>query len=92
MKDKILKEAIKWYESQGKDNVFIEDFIDIIIDKTASTLFDNVKDELKEEFEKGNLKQPFFISNDYYLYLKLKEIENKLKIKKEEKTNEKEKD
>ena len=40
-------------------------------------LFDEIKDELKYEFEKGNLKHPFIISNDYYLYLKLKEIKNK---------------
>ena len=34
--------------------------------------------QLKNEFDDGNLKQPFIISDDYYLYLKIKEIKNKL--------------
>jgi hypothetical protein len=78
MKDKILKEAINWYDKhEDKNEVFIEDFVDIIISKTADALFDEIKDGLKEEFDKGNLKHPFIISDDYYLYLKLKEIKNK---------------
>jgi len=78
MKDKILKEAIEWYNKhEDKNDVFIEDFIDLVIGKTADALFDNIKKELEEEFEKGNLKQPFVISSDYYLYLKLKEIKDK---------------
>jgi hypothetical protein len=40
---------------------------------------DEVKNELENEFEKGNLKQPFFISDEYYLYLKLKEIKNNIR-------------
>jgi hypothetical protein len=78
MKDKILKEALDWYEKHGdKNNVFIEDFIDLVINKTADALFNEIKDGLKEEFEKGNLQHPFVISSDYYLYLKLKEIKSK---------------
>ena len=78
MKDKILRDALDWYEKHGdKNNVFIEDFVDLVIDKTADALFNEIKDGLKEEFEKGNLQHPFVISSDYYLYLKLKEIKSK---------------
>ena len=78
MKDKILKEALEWYEKHGdKNNVFIEDFVDLVIYKTADALLNEIKDGFKEEFKKGNLKHPFIISSDYYLYLKLKEIKNK---------------
>ncbi len=78
MKDKILKEAIEWYNSHDdKNNVFIEDFVDLVIDKTADALVEEIKDGLEDEFAKGNLKHPFIISSDYYLYLKLKEIKHK---------------
>jgi hypothetical protein len=78
MKDKILKESLDWYEKHGdKKNVFIEDFVDLVINKTADALFNEINDGLKEEFEKGNLQHPFVISSDYYLYLKLKEIKSK---------------
>jgi len=78
MKDKILKEAIDWYEKHGdKNDVFIEDFVNLVINKTADVLFNEINDELKEEFKKGNLQHPFVISSDYYLYLKLKEIKSK---------------
>jgi hypothetical protein len=79
MKDKILKEALDWYDSQEeKPDVLIEDFIDVVIDKTAEALLDKIKDGLKEEFDKGNLKHPFVISNEYYLYLKLKDIKHEV--------------
>ena len=79
MKDKILKEVVEWYNQQKvKDEIFIEDFVDIVISKTTDFLFEEIKDGLKEEFEKGNLKHPFIISSDYYLYLKLKEIKDKV--------------
>ena len=78
MKDKILKEAIDWYNKHDdKNNIFIEDFIDLVIDKTADALVEQIKDGLEEEFAKGNLQHPFIISSDYYLYLKLKEIKHK---------------
>ena len=76
MKDKILQEALKWYESQGK-NPEIGEFVDLVINKTADAIFDEVESELKNEFAVGNLKHPFVISCDYYLDLKLKEIKEK---------------
>lgn len=83
MKDIILKEAIEWFEKQDdKKNIFMEDFIDMVVDKTTTVLLEEVNNGFKEEFEKGNLKHPFIISNDYYLYLKLKEIKNKCSTKK----------
>lgn len=79
MKEDILKEVIEWCEKQeGKPNFYIEDFVDVVINKTAEKILEEVKNEFKKEFEKGNLKQSFIISNDYYLYLKLKEIANKI--------------
>lgn len=77
MKDKILQEAKEWYESQ-KENPDIEDFVDLVIDKTTNSVFDKVKQELESEFAIGNLKHPFFISSEYYLELKLKDIKEKL--------------
>jgi len=79
MKDKILKEVVDWYnQHKNQDDIYIEDFVDLVIDKTADVLFEEIKDGFKEEFEKGNLKHPFIISSDYYLYLKLKEIKDKV--------------
>lgn len=49
MKDKILEEALKWYENQD-GNPDIEDFIDIVIHKTTDSLFDKVIEELRGEF------------------------------------------
>jgi len=75
MKDEILKEALEWYSKQSdKNSIFIEDFVDLLVNKTADILFEKVQEELKNEFNEGHLKHPFIISNDYYLYLKLKEI------------------
>jgi len=75
---RLLKEALEWYEKHDdKNNVFIEDLIDLVINKTADNLLVEIRDGLKEEFKKGNLKHPFVISSEYYLYLKLKEIKNK---------------
>ena len=84
MKDKILKEVMEWYDNlEEKNDVYIEDFVDLVIDKTTNALLDEINDELKVEFNKGNLKHPFIISSDYYLYLKLKEIKYKfIKTKK----------
>jgi hypothetical protein len=79
MKDKIIKELIEWCEKQEKTpDIYMEEFIDLVIDKTANALFEELKNELKNEFETGNLKHPFIISNEYYLYLKLKEIKNRI--------------
>ncbi|HMA83686.1 MAG TPA: hypothetical protein VKP59_05605 [Candidatus Thermoplasmatota archaeon] len=76
MKNKIIDEAMKWYETQGT-NPPIEDFIDIVINKTTDSIMDHVREELEQEFSSGNLKHPFFISNEYYLELKLKDIKHK---------------
>ena len=67
---------MKWYENQEEDPN-IEDFIDLVIHRTTDSLFDKVKDELRNEFSNGNLKHPFAISSDYYLDLKFKEIKDK---------------
>ena len=76
MKNKIIDEAMKWYETQGV-NPPIEDFIDIVINKTTESIMNHVREELEHEFSNGNLKHPFFISNEYYLELKLKDIKHK---------------
>ena len=78
MREKIFKEAIKWYEKKGeKSEANIEDFINLVINKTADSIFEKINDELKAEFENGNLQHPFIISSDYYLDLKLKDIKQK---------------
>jgi len=78
MKDKIFKEALEWYENKNQTSeVNIEDFVNLVINKTASNLIDRVRDEFKNEFDNGNLKHSFVISSDYYLDLKLKEIKQK---------------
>jgi hypothetical protein len=76
MKDKILQEALEWYENQG-DNPDIGDFVDLVIHKTTDAILDNLRVELKSEFDSGNLQHPFVISSEYYLDLKLKEIKEK---------------
>lgn len=93
MRDKILQEALEWYESQGqKPDIYIGDFVDLVIHKTTDALFDEIKNELQNEFANGNLKQPFIISSEYYLDLKLKEIKDKcVKSKKMPKTEVKQK-
>ena len=79
MKDKILKEVLEWCEKhEQKPNFYVEDFVDTVVDKTAALLIEELSKELKTEFESGNLKHPFIISDEYYLYLKLKEIKNKI--------------
>ena len=79
MKDKIVKEVLDWCEKQEqKPDLYLEDFVDVVIDKAANTIFEEIKNELKNEFENGNLKHPFVISDEYYIYLKLKEIKGKL--------------
>jgi hypothetical protein len=88
MRDKILKEALEWYEQQ-ENNPDIEEFVDLVIGKTTDNIFNHIQKEFEEEFKKGILEHPFFISSEYYLELKLKDVKNKyLKEKKnQEKTN-----
>lgn len=79
MKDKIIKEVMEWCEKQEKTpDIYMDEFVDLVINKTANALFEEIKIELENEFESGNLHHPFIISDEYYLYLKLKEIKNKL--------------
>ncbi|GAG57971.1 unnamed protein product [marine sediment metagenome] len=79
MKEKILEEAMQWYKKQDDHpDVYIGDFVDLVIHKTTDAIFEEIENELKQEFANGNLKQPFIISSDYYLELKLKEIKDKV--------------
>ena len=79
MKDKIIKEVTEWCEKQEKTpDIYMDEFVDLVINKTANALFEEIKIELENEFESGNLQHPFIISDEYYLYLKLKEIKNKI--------------
>jgi len=79
MKDKIIKEVMEWCEKQEKTpDIYMDEFVDLVINKTANALFEKIKIELENEFESGNLQHPFIISDEYYLYLKLKEIKNKI--------------
>jgi hypothetical protein len=80
MKNKILKEVTNWYKNQeDKQEVQLpNELINVLIDKAADAILEEITTELKDEFEKGNLKQPFFISDEYYLYLKLKDIKNNI--------------
>ncbi|UCF13102.1 MAG: hypothetical protein JSW06_02295 [Thermoplasmatales archaeon] len=75
MKNKIKKEAIEWYENVGyHDTKSIEDFVELIMDKTTDSIFEEIKKQFRDEFLSGNLKHDFVISPDYYLELKLKEV------------------
>ena len=81
MKDKIIKEAMDWYQKQEQESeINIEDFVNLVIHKTADNIFEKIKTELKNEFDTGNLNHPFIISSEYYLDLKLKDIKLKCKI------------
>jgi len=74
MKDKIKEEAIEWYENEGnRTDRSIGALVDLIIDRTADALVDEVKTVLKKEFGDGTLKHNHVISPEYYLDLKLKE-------------------
>ena len=75
MKDKIKKEIIEWYENlENPDDQSIEDFIEVVMNKTTDYIMEEIKKQFKDEFLTGNLKHDFIISPDYYLELKLKEV------------------
>ena len=76
MREKIIKEALAWYEKQ-EENPNIEDFVDLVIGKTADTVMEHIQKEFEDEFKKGVLEHPYFISSEYYLELKLKDVKNK---------------
>ena len=74
MKNKITQEVLEWLERNDSENEdTIKDFVDLVMEKTTESLLEEVKKQLKNEFEVGNLKHDFIISPDYYLELKLKE-------------------
>jgi len=73
MKEKILQEALEWYEQQD-EKPDLSEFVNLVISKTADSIFETVEEGLKQEFDNGTLTHPYFISNEYYLELKLKEI------------------
>ncbi len=77
MKDKIQKEIMDWCNNQ-EQQPDMDELVTQIISRTSESMFETIRKELEEEFSKGNLEQPFFISNEYYLELKLKDIKNKL--------------
>ena len=76
MRDKIIKEALEWYEKQ-ENNPNIEDFVNLVIGKTTDNILGHIQKEFEDEFKKGVLEHPFFISSEYYLELKLKDVKNK---------------
>jgi len=73
MKDIIKKEALKWYENvESHNNESIENFVELVMEKTTDLLFEEIKKQFKDEFISGNLKHNFVISPDYFIELKLK--------------------
>ncbi len=76
MKEKIKHDIMTWYNNQEHhEDHTLEDLIDLVMEKTTESLIEEIKKQLKDEFINGNLKHDFIISPDYYLELKLKEIE-----------------
>ena len=78
MKDKIIKELTEYYKNKEQTEEIPEEVLNIIINKTTDEIFERLKIDLKNEFENGNLQHPFFISDEYYLHLKLTDIKNGL--------------
>jgi len=78
MKDRILKEITEYYKNKEQTEEIPEEVIKIIINTTADEIFERLKSDLKNEFKTGNLKHPFFISDEYYIHLKLTDIKNGL--------------
>jgi hypothetical protein len=75
MKDIIKKEALEWYGNvQNHDDESIENFVELVVNKTTDVLFEEIKKQFKDEFLCGNLKHNFVISPDYYIELKLKAV------------------
>lgn len=74
MKAEIMKEVLSWLEdNECDDEEAVKNFVNIIMDKTTESLLEEVKKQLKNEFDTGTLKHDFIISPEYYLELKLKE-------------------
>jgi len=53
MKDRIREEAFEWYESvENRTGQSIETLVDLIMDRTAEALVDEVKTVLKKYFKR----------------------------------------
>ena len=59
MKDKILQEALEWYESQG-ENPNIEDFVDLVIGKTTDIIFTNMSVIIRNLFVQDSYNMLLF--------------------------------
>ena len=74
MKDDIINEVLDWLEeNECEDEESIKGFVNLVMEKTTESLLEEIKKQLKNEFETGTLKHDFIISPEYYLELKLKE-------------------
>jgi len=74
IKDRIKDEALGWYESvENRTGQSIETLVDLIMNRTAEALVDEVKTVLKKEFRESALKHNHVVSPEYYLELKLEE-------------------
>jgi len=53
MKDRIREEAFEWYESvENRNGQSIETLVDLIMNRTAEALVDEVKTVLKKYFKR----------------------------------------
>ena len=76
MKEKIIKEIAEYYQNKEQIAEIPDEVLKIIINTATDEIFERLKADLKNEFKTGNLKHPFFISDEYYIHLKLTDIKN----------------
>jgi len=76
MKERILKEITEYYRDKEQVEEIPDEVLKIIINTATDEIFERLKADLKHEFKTGNLKHPFFISDEYYIHLKLTDIKN----------------
>ncbi len=76
MKERILKEITEYYKNKEQTEEIPDEVLKIIINTATDEIFERLKIDLKNEFETGNLQHPFFISDEYYIHLKLTDIKN----------------
>ena len=76
MKERILNEITEYYKNKEQTEEIPDEVLKIIINTTTDEIFERLKADLKNEFKTGNLKHPFFISDEYYIHLKLTDIKN----------------
>lgn len=78
MKEAIKKEVLEWYKNkEGHPNEWIEDCIDLIMQKTTDAVIEETSKKLKNEFANGTLNHDFSITREYYIELMLKGVEEK---------------